>query len=72
MTAIHSEFAERAGMKFGIHKCAYLGREFVGGRGEDVPLKNFNMCEKTIPELEGSETFKYLDEHKAPASAKTH
>lgn len=57
-------------MKFGIHKCAYWGRKFVRGRGEDN-LRKINICGEAIPLLEGSETFKYLGEHKARALART-
>ena len=58
-------------MRFGIHKCAYWGREFVRGRGADVELDDFILCGEAIPQLAGYEAFKYLGEHKAPASAKT-
>lgn len=44
MKTIHSEFAEWAGMCFGIHNCAYWGREFVRERGEDVILDDLNLC----------------------------
>ena len=71
MATIQSEFAEWAGMRFGIHKCAYWGREFTRGRGKDVELADFNLCGEPILQLEGFEAFKYLGEHKAPASAKT-
>jgi hypothetical protein len=71
MTTIQSEFAEWSGMRFGIHKCAYWSREFVRGRGEDVELANFHLCGEAIPQLAGYKAFKYLGEHKAPASAKT-
>ena len=71
MATIQSEFAEWAGMRFGIHKYAYRGREFTRGKGEDVELTDFNLCREPIPQLEGYEAFKYLGEHKAPASAKT-
>ena len=71
MATIQSEFAEWAEMRFGIHKCAYWGREFTRGRGKDVELADFNLYREPIPQLEGFEAFKYLGEHKAPASAKT-
>ena len=71
MAKIQSEFAEWAGMRFGIHKCAYWGREFERGRGTDVELDDFTLCGEAIPQLAGYEAFKYLGEHKAPASAKT-
>ena len=71
MTTIQSEFAEWAEIRFGIYKCAYLGREFVRGRGEDVVLEDFNLCGEAITQLEGYKAFKYLGEHKALASAKT-
>jgi hypothetical protein len=35
-----------------------------------VELANFHMCGEAIPQLAGYEAFKYLGEHKAPASAK--
>ena len=57
-------------MRFEIYKCAYWGQEFIRGKGEDVELENFNMCGEVIPQLEGYEAFKYLEEHKIPASAK--
>ena len=71
MTIIQSKFAEWSGIRFGIHKCAYWGRRFVRGRGTDVKLVDFNMCGEAIPPLADYEAFKYLGEHKAPASAKT-
>ena len=71
MARIQNEFAKWVGMRFSIHKCAYWGREFTRGRGEDVELTDFNLCGEPIPQLEGFEAFKYLGEHKAPASAKT-
>jgi hypothetical protein len=71
IATIQSEFAEWSGMRFGIHKCAYWALEFVRGRGEDVELDDFNLCGEPIPQLAGYEAFKYLGEHKAPASAKT-
>ena len=33
MATIRTEFAEWAGMRFGIHKRAYWGREFVRDAG---------------------------------------
>jgi hypothetical protein len=71
MATIQSEFAEWSGMRFGIHKYGYWGREFVRGREEDVELANFHMYGEAIPQLAGYEVFKYLGEHKAPASVKT-
>lgn len=71
MAEIQSDFATWAGMKFGIHKCAYWGRRFVGKKGQEVILENFNLCNEAIPKLEGTEAFKYLGEHKAPASRVT-
>ena len=71
MTTIHNEFTQWTGMRFGIHKCEYLGREFIRGRGKDVVLEDFNLCGEAIPQLEGYEAFKYLGEHKPPASAMT-
>lgn len=68
---IHSEFANWARTKFSIFKCAYWGRNFVRGWGEEITFENFTLCRKTIPQLEGSEAFKYLGEYKAPMSAKT-
>ena len=70
MATIQSEFAEWAGMRFGIHKCVYWGREFMRSKGEDVELADFNLCGEPIPQLEGYEAFKYLGEHKAPTSTK--
>ena len=49
MATIQSEFAEWAGMRFDIHKCAYWGREFVRGRGADVELDDFTLCGEAIP-----------------------
>ena len=71
MTTIQSEFAEWSGMRFGIHKCVYWGREFVRGRGEDVEVADFHLCGEAIPQLAGYEAFKYLGKHKTPASVKT-
>ena len=71
MATIQNEFVEWSGMRFGIHKCAYWGQEFVRGRGEDVKLANFHKCGEAIPRFAGDEAFKYLGEHKVPASAKT-
>ena len=58
-------------MRFDIHKCAYWGREFMLGRGAYVELDDFTLCGKAIPQLARYEAFKYLGEHRAPASAKT-
>ena len=58
-------------MRFGIHKCAYWGREFVREREKDVELANFNLYGEAISQLADYEAFKYLGEHKIPASTKT-
>ena len=34
-------------------------------------IDDLNLCGEAIPQLAGYEAFKYLGEHKAPASAKT-
>lgn len=71
MAEIQSDFATWSGMRFGIHKCAYWGREFSRGKGTEVTLNEFMLCGEAIPKLKGYEAFKYLGEHKAPASRVT-
>jgi len=48
-----------------------LERKFIRYEGEVVTLENFNLCGEPIPKLKGSEAFKYLGEHKEPASSVT-
>jgi hypothetical protein len=57
-------------MRSGIHKYAYWGQEFTGGKGKDVELADFNLCGEVIPQLEGYEVFQVLKGAQSPRLGK--
>ena len=51
MTTIKIEFAEWAGMRFGIHKCAYWGREFMVVKGRTLNLRPLTYAVRLLHDL---------------------